>query len=122
MRPLTFSGWRLPIELSLFASDRVSDKDRLAQMQGVHDGKNIVAETVGRIIVVIGSGIAGLAKAATGNAVHVVLAGELRREVVINMRGVAQTGEENKRASAAAPIEHLEVDAGLDGDEPHRVW
>jgi hypothetical protein len=31
----------------LFAADRVSNKDRLVQVEGSHDGKNIVAETVG---------------------------------------------------------------------------
>ena len=36
----------------LFAGNRVPDKDWLVQMKGGDDGKDIVAETVGRIIVV----------------------------------------------------------------------
>ncbi len=73
----------------LFASDGVSDEDGLVQVEGCNDGKHIVAETVGGVVVAVGSGGAGVAEAAAGNAVDVVLASEFRRKVVEDMRGVA---------------------------------
>src|ERR1039458_5511769 len=98
------------------------NQNRLLQVERSHDGKHIVAETVGRIILVIGRRVAGLAEAATGDAVDVVFARELWCEAVVYMHCVAQPGEENERASAATPIEHFELDARLDGDELHLVW
>jgi hypothetical protein len=105
----------------LFASDGMSGEDGLLQVEGGDDGKNIVAETVGGVVVAIGSGIAGLAEAAAGDPVDVVLADEFRREGVEDMRSVTQTGEKYERASGAAPVEYLKLDAGLDGDELHGV-
>lgn len=104
-----------------FAGDRVSNENRLSQVKRGDDGKNIVAETVGRIVLPIGRGVALLAEAAASNAINMVSAGEFRREVVEDMRRVPQTGEENERASAAAPIEHFKLDAELDGHELHSV-
>ena len=101
----------------LFAGDRVSGEDGLLQLEGLDDGKDIVAETVGGVVVVVEGGVAGVAEAATGNAVDVVLADESGRKLVEGMRGVAQSGEEDERASGAAPVEDFELDAGLDGDE-----
>jgi hypothetical protein len=57
-------------------------------MKGRDDGKDIVAEAVGRIVVVVGRGIAGLAKAAAGDAVRMIFAGKFGRELVELVRGV----------------------------------
>jgi hypothetical protein len=67
-------------------------------MKGSDDGKDIVAQAVGRIIVVVGRRIAGLAKAAAGDAVRMIFAGKFGRELVELVRGVAQSAEEDKRA------------------------
>lgn len=93
----------------LFASDRVSGEDRLLQVEGVDDRKNIVAETVRGVIVAVGSGGAGVAETAAGDAVDVALAGEFRRKLVEDMRGVAQTGEEDEWASGAPPNRGLQA-------------
>ncbi len=106
----------------LFASDRVSDEHGLLQLEGVDDGKNIVSETVGGVVLVVGGRVAGLTEAATGNAVDVILAGEFGRKVVVAVGGVAQAGEKDERAPGAAPVEDFELDAGLDRDELHGVW
>ena len=86
-------------------------------MKGGDDGKDIVAEAVGRIIVVVGSGIAGLAKAAAGDAVHMIFAGKFGRELVELVRGVAQSAQEDERPASATPVEDFELDSRLDGDE-----
>ena len=93
----------------------------LIQMQGSDDGKDIVAQAVGRIIVVVGRRIAGLAKAAAGDAVRMIFAGKFGRELVELVRGVAQSAEEDERPASATPIEHFELDARLDGDKLHSV-
>jgi len=105
----------------LFASDGVSDEDGLLQLEGVDDGKNIVAETVGGVVVSVGRGGAGVAEPATGDAVDVVLADEFGRKVIEVMRVATQSGEEDERASGAASVEDFKLDAGLDGDKLHGV-
>ena len=105
----------------LFASHRVSSEHRLLQIESLNHGKYIVTETVGRIIVVIGSGYAGIAEPATCDAVDVVFCGELGRKGVEDMRRIAQTGEEHKWSSGASPVKDFELDAGFDRDELHAV-
>ena len=116
-----FLGMTAAYRTQLFAGNRVPDKDWLVQMKGGDDGKDIFAKLVGRIVVVIGSGIARLAKAAAGNAVHVIFAGKFGRKLIERVRGVAQRGEEDERPASAAPVEDFELDAWLHGDELHGV-
>jgi hypothetical protein len=44
----------------------------LIEVKDGDNGNDIVAEAVGRIIVIVGSGIAGFTKVAADNAVHVI--------------------------------------------------
>ena len=58
----------------LFASDRMSGEDGLLQFEGADDGKNIVAETVGGVVVGVWGDGAGIAEPATGDAIDVMRA------------------------------------------------
>ena len=57
----------------------------------------------------------------TVDPVHVVIGRELRRKLVEDVRRIPAPGQENYRASRAAPIERFEPHALFHSYEPHSV-
>ena len=47
--------------------------------------------------------------------------GELERELIVDVRVVAQPGEQHHRLARAAPVQHLQLDPGCDLDEADLV-
>ena len=68
--------------------------------------------------------LAGRKITAAGDSDDVKVIGELEREAVVDVRVVAEAGEQHHLAKIprAAPIENLEPDARLDFHERHLVW
>jgi hypothetical protein len=97
MRPLTFSGWRLPIELSSSPAIECPTRTGFCSLRA-----SMTARTSSPRRSDGWGGLAGVAEAAAGHAVDMALAGKFRCKLVEDIRGVAQTGEEDERASGAA--------------------
>jgi hypothetical protein len=96
------------------AADGVADEHGMVEMQRVENGDDVVGEMAG---VVVGSGKARGAESAAGDGVDVVGRDERGREVVEGVSGVAAAGEEDDRATGAAPVEDFEADGVGDGNE-----
>ena len=87
------------------------------EFERIDDRQHIVTQAVGRVVLRRQFRVTGSAEAAPGHAVDVAGGGELRRELAEGVRVVAQASQENQRPARAAPVEHLQLDAFLDGDE-----
>src|SRR5215831_10214280 len=84
----------------------MSHQNRPVQFERVDHGHNVIAEAVGRLI----SGCkSGGAKPASCNAKNVVAGGELRGELVEDVRGVPAAGQQDHRSASTSPIEHFEA-------------
>src|ERR1700722_16150538 len=86
-------------------------------MEGVDDGEDVVAEAVGFVVCGGGYRCGGGAEAATGDSVDVVVGGELGREFVPDMGGVAKAGEKDHGTASASPVKDFELDVLLNIDE-----
>jgi hypothetical protein len=71
--------------------------------------------------VVAGGRVVGLSVAAAREGEDVEMVGELRSDVVENVGGVAETGEEEECFSGAPPVEVFEGDS-VGFDEEVFVW
>ena len=101
----------------LLAGYGMADQDGVVDMERVDDREHVVAKTIGKVVAAPRYGGAGGAEAATGNAVDVIVGRELLRELVKDMGGVANAGEQNHGTAGPSPVEHLESDVFFDGDE-----
>jgi hypothetical protein len=100
------------------AGDGMTDQHRPLQFQRADYSKDIVAKAIDWVI--RGRETRGT-EPAPRDAVHVVIARELRRKLVEHVRGVPAAGQQDYRFSSAAPIQHFQPDAPFYSYEPHGV-
>src|SRR5260370_37146 len=91
----------------------MADQNQALNLQRVEELPNIFYKRAG---VVAAVGFLGFAMPAPGESEHTKVVGELRREVVKNMGGVAHSVQEQHRLSLPAPIEIMELHV-VDRDE-----
>src|SRR5579862_4982785 len=98
----------------LFTSKRVANQHRAIDLESVHYGHDVLAESIRRVA---RGWRAGSTEPSAGNSKYVIPRGQLRREPIEDVGVVAKPGQQNNRASRAAPIEHFQLDTRFNSDE-----
>src|SRR5688500_14778401 len=83
----------------------MADQHRSIETERVQHRDHIISETIRGIT---GHRRAGITETATSHAVHVILTGQFRCELIENVRGVAEPGQKHNGLAGTAPIKHLE--------------
>ena len=112
-------GVLIPQCRQLTTSHRVTDKQRRLDLQRVQNPEHVVREP---LVVVTRRRLTRGTVASSRNAVDVAAVGQLRREVIEDVRAVARSGQQHDRPARSAPIEHLESNALLHDYEPDLVF
>src|SRR5579864_8639442 len=95
------------------------DQDSARDVQPVTSDADVVRQA-GNLVAV--TRMSRRPVAATRDPDDVKAIGEVERELVKDVRRVAEAGQQDHRWALAAPIEHLERDALLDADERDGMW
>src|SRR5579862_8446487 len=98
----------------LLARNRMPGENRAVQLERVNHGEHVIAKPVSRVVAIDGFRCARGAETSSCDPVHVVSGRKISRKLVKDVCGVATPSEQDKRRSAAAPIEHLQRDICLD--------
>ena len=105
------------MELSSSPASECPTKHRALNSKCSHDGENVISQVICGVVPVCRCRLAGRAEA-LGDAIDMVLAGELRRKTVKAMRGTIP-GKEDEGPSRPSPIQNLKPDTLFYRDKLH---
>ena len=109
------SGERSPSALS--SSPAIEWPARIGRLiRSRSSTANVLRETIRRISAL---GHAGRSEPPPRDAIHPIARPEFQRQVVEDMRRVAKPSEQHQRSPRAAPIQHFDLHALFDRDEPN---
>lgn len=95
-----------PYRTQFLPGNGMPDKQRLPNLECIEHREHIVAEPVGRVS---SSGTTGCTVSSPCDAINVILIGQLGREVIEYVCGIAEARQEKKRLACTTPIQNLKL-------------